>query len=75
MNGTTQEEVASLFKIAQISVSYIWRKYLKTKSLEDKERFGRPLKTTTRDQRMLITSRMLMYNIKEESIFYCQADI
>ena len=54
MNVVTQKEVASLRKIAQTSVSYIWRKYLKTKSIWDKELSGRFLKTTITDRRMLI---------------------
>ena len=56
MNGATQKKVASLLKIAQTSVSYIWRKYLRTNTLEDTQRSGRPLKTTARDRRMLITT-------------------
>ena len=54
MNGATQKKVASLLKIYQTSVTYIWRKYLKTQSLEDKQQSGRSLKTTTTDRRMLI---------------------
>ena len=54
MNCSTQREVATLLKISQTSVSYIWRKYLKSRTLEDKQRSGRPMKTTARDRRMLI---------------------
>ena len=54
MNDATQKEVVSSLKTDQTSPSYIWRKYLKTNTLENKQRSRRPLKTTTRNRRMLI---------------------
>ena len=56
MMNDARQKVASLLKIAQTSVSYIWREYLRTNTLEDTQRSGRPLKTTARDRRMLITT-------------------
>jgi len=53
MDGYSQVSVAAEVNIGQTTVSYIWRKYRKTRIVADAKRSGRPRKATERERRLL----------------------
>jgi hypothetical protein len=51
--GKKQREVARLFEMNYTTVHYIWDKYLRTGTVVDRARCGRPMISTERDRREL----------------------
>ena len=53
LGGQTQVSVAKDLNIDRTTVRHIFQKYMKPGKVADKERSGRPLKTTERQMRLL----------------------
>ena len=54
LEGKTQRTVSKEFKVAQTSISYIWKKYLRDGTVKNRLNPGRPLKSSERDRRSII---------------------
>ena len=51
--GLSQRYLSRLLGISQSSINYVWKRYLETGSLENRQKSGRPRKTTERDRRKI----------------------